>query len=225
MKTKSRLRIPLKKDMQNNYKFYVGKGNNSHLIRNLMNQRWWWQSHSRENMDELNFLWTQWKVDSHLDKLPSLLPKPEVIEITEEEKEEEDEDAAQVEIEEEIETASKETPKPKVAVSYVVSLPPGSHKLYNRIEDNFNLTAKKYLYSNMKEYYAKMGEDVFSILPVTFHIEHGEDDPEFINFLTHFHSTTPPLAYIIKPGENSNRGHGITVSDNLETIKSLISTL
>jgi tubulin---tyrosine ligase len=214
-----------KKGYAKNYKFYVGKGNNSHLIRNLMNQRWWWQSHSRENMDELNFLWTQWKVDSNLDKLPSKFPKPEVIEI-EEEKEDENISEAENEGEkEEVETLSKEIPKPKAVAQYVVNLPPESHKWYNRIEDNFNLTAKKYLYINMKKYYDELGEDVFSILPVTFHIERGEDDPEFHNFTTHFQNTQPPHAYIIKPGENSNRGHGIAVSDNLDTIKSLIATL
>jgi hypothetical protein len=61
------------------YKYGIGKGNNSHLVRNLMNQRWWWQSHPRENISELNFLWTQWKVETQLEKLPSKIPKPKDI--------------------------------------------------------------------------------------------------------------------------------------------------
>jgi hypothetical protein len=36
----------------------------------------------------------------------------------------------------------------------------------------------------MKIYYEAMGKDVFSALPITFHIKEGQDDQEFIRFKT-----------------------------------------
>ena len=51
-------------------------------------------------------------------------------------------------------------------------------KLYNRMEDNFQLSNKKALFLNMKNYYEAINQDVFNALPVTFHIKEV-DDPEF----------------------------------------------
>jgi hypothetical protein len=38
----------------------------------------------------------------------------------------------------------------------------------------------------MKNYYEAMNKDVFSALPVTFHVKEGLDDPEFIKFKTYY---------------------------------------
>jgi hypothetical protein len=43
----------------NHYKFYVGKGNNSVLVRSLLKQRFWWQLHDKEEIEKCNFMWTQ----------------------------------------------------------------------------------------------------------------------------------------------------------------------
>lgn len=40
------------------------------------------------------------------------------------------------------------------------------------------------MFLNMKNYYEAMGKDVFSALPVTFHIKEGLDDIEFKKFQT-----------------------------------------
>jgi len=73
------------------YKFYVGKGNNGELIKAIMNQRHWWQAHTKEEIDELNFLWTQWKKNSQLDKLPSKIQKPVIENVNNDTSEEENE--------------------------------------------------------------------------------------------------------------------------------------
>lgn len=39
----------------------------------------------------------------------------------------------------------------------------------------------------MKKYYEAMHEDVFQYLPLTFHIEHGIEDPEYLKFLNYFY--------------------------------------
>lgn len=38
----------------------------------------------------------------------------------------------------------------------------------------------------MKNYYDAMGKDVFSAVPVTFHIKEGFEDAEFVRFKQHY---------------------------------------
>lgn len=61
-------------------------------------------------------------------------------------------------------------------------------------------------------------------MPVTFHIKTGLDDPEYEKFKQTYDEATDPKAniWIIKPGENTNRGNGISVSKDLQEIVSLI---
>ena len=40
------------------YKCFVGKGNNSILIRTLFKTRYWWLLHDKEEIDKVNFMWT-----------------------------------------------------------------------------------------------------------------------------------------------------------------------
>jgi hypothetical protein len=39
--------LPTKIDESSNLKYFVGKGNNSRLIKNLMAKRWWWSLDSK----------------------------------------------------------------------------------------------------------------------------------------------------------------------------------
>ena len=41
-----------------------------------MHHRYWWQRQDVSDMSQLNFLWTQWKIDAEIEKLPSKTPKP-----------------------------------------------------------------------------------------------------------------------------------------------------
>ena len=176
-----------------------------------------------KDLNELNFLWTQWKVNSELDKLPSKIPKPVKPLIDEHPSEEENEGEGW-----KIILSSKYMQK----FDLEHNLPRNSTKLYNRIEWNYNLTNKKTLFFNMKSYYESLGEDPFNILPLTFHVKGGSEDPEFQNFKKHFDeqkeiwekNNLSNNVWIIKPGENSNRGGGISVSNNLEEIKELLNT-
>jgi len=54
-------------------------------------------------------------------------------------------------------------------------------KLYGRMEDNFHLSNKKALFLNISNYYKVRGTDPFKarILPLTFHIKNGRQDPQF----------------------------------------------
>jgi hypothetical protein len=70
----------------------------------------------------------------------------------------------------------------------------------------------------MKTYYEAVGEDPFVSLPVTFHVKEGLHDPEFVKFKNHYKAAKEAAEaskvkqhniWIIKPGENTNRGVGI----------------
>lgn len=47
-------------------KFYIGKGNNSILVRTVFKQRWWWSMNDCDNFYDVNFLWTQWRRNKNL---------------------------------------------------------------------------------------------------------------------------------------------------------------
>lgn len=99
------------------------------------------------------------------------------------------------------------------------------------------------MFLNMRLYYEAMGRDVFNALPVTFHIKEGMEDSEFTRFKTYYfkeeeeikkqkalpkpiegmsESSIKKNIWIVKPGENTNRGNGITVLKEFEEIKNFI---
>lgn len=72
----------------------------------------------------------------------------------------------------------------------------------------------------MKCYYEALGQNPFDYIPLTYHIKEGDTDKEFQRFQECF--TNPgdnPILqkypnmgnnlWIVKPGENTNRGCGI----------------
>jgi len=104
-------------------------------------------------------------------------------------------------------------------------------KMYNKLEDNFHLSNKKALLLNMRNYYEAIGKDVFSALPVTFHIKSIDEDAEFMRFKQYYQKEEEQRIksgdktkniWIVKPGENTNRGQGITVMKEFEEIKQII---
>jgi len=44
---------------QYKYKYFVGTGNNSMLVRSLFKNRPWWYLHDKEEIEKVNFIWTQ----------------------------------------------------------------------------------------------------------------------------------------------------------------------
>lgn len=59
-------------------------------------------------------------------------------------------------------------------------------KIYNWLENNFHLSNKKALFWNISEYYKSWGQDPWDALPVTFHIDHGLNDPEYKKFIEYY---------------------------------------
>ena len=184
------------------------------FLNNLMSNRWWWNSHQNENLDEVNFLWTPWILDSEVQKLPSNTKTPRITSRIKENKEEIDN---WVYIN--LDPFQSNTVRNKLRVSSSMSSLPQNEnkrinvqdnslvsnlkhenmvitsgfiqdnsgkKLYNKLEANFNLSSKKWLFLNMKNYYSSLDQDVFDVIPLTFHIKNGENDPEYLNFKSYF---------------------------------------
>lgn len=53
------------------YKYYIGKGNNSILVRAALKMRFWWSMGDFEGWEDYNFMWTQWKSNKIIDSLKS----------------------------------------------------------------------------------------------------------------------------------------------------------
>lgn len=76
----------------------------------------------------------------------------------------------------------------------------------------------------MRFYYEAIGSDPFNQLPITFHVKNGLEDPEFFKFKQYYEAASGMKnnIWIIKPGENTNRGQGISVSKDYQEISNLI---
>ena len=215
------------------YTYYIGKGNNSRLIDRILSSRNWWVE--VDNMDEANFVWTQWKDKQYMQKLPvstsqeakkidtfpvSLLsPVSILVDKNQYRAVEIDELGFQY-----IRNSSSYT------ILEAKSVDSSNFIMYNKIEFNQHLANKKGLFKSMKNYYIATSKNVFEYMPLTFHIKYGEEDPEFIRFVNEYQGieiekskTRSQNLWIIKPGENSNRGQGIHLGSTLSQIKELIS--
>jgi tubulin--tyrosine ligase len=82
----------------------------------------------------------------------------------------------------------------------------------------------------MKWYYESKNKDPFDFIPITYHIS-SLSDPA-LRLFERFFRARPQLEaepdlniWIVKPGENSNRGQGISLYANLFDIKRRIKNL
>lgn len=217
----------------NAFKVFIGPGNNSYLVRKLMASRIWWRIVDR--IQDAHFVWTQWKDSEYIQTLPCC------------------DQVSDVRTEQKLPhwpiVGKNFWPKAKIqnpeffglnliqrAGPYLMlnlkKFDADQLKLYNRMEFNQCLSNKKGLYETMKAYYESTGQDIFGFMPLTFVVT-DLDDPVYFEFLEKFmeleeskkHQTNISNLWILKPGENSNRGNGIQVVNTLEIIKhSIIPT-
>jgi len=197
------------------FKFFVGPGNNSGLIIRALRLRPWWIQ--TDNRKEAHFIWTSLKHQKTLKSLPSgkltyssktsPLPLP----------------------------PKKKSISQKFGFDLILSSPlfqrlqstPSSSytpnpKLYNKLEQNENICNKKLLFANLRTFYSSAQKQVFDILPLTFHVT-SVGDSNFKDFEKIFSQSQGTNVWIIKPGENTNRGQGISVSADLNEIKAVVS--
>lgn len=56
------------------YKYTIGKGNNSIMVRSLFKNRFWWVQGDESDLKSLNFVWTQNKVQKIFDGMACKFP-------------------------------------------------------------------------------------------------------------------------------------------------------
>ena len=80
-----------------------------------------------------------------------------------------------------------------------------------------HLTNKKALFYNLKAYYEYLSLNPFIFIPYTVHIKNETQMQEFEDLFNQRDSDNN--LWIVKPGEDSNRGYGIFVTSSLQEIK------
>ena len=102
------------------------------------------------------------------------------------------------------------------------------NSIYNKIEANHNLSDKKDLFLNLESYYKSIGVDSSENIPLTFLIEGGKESDSFNKFRQYYNllSSSPEEdnKWILKPGENSNRGQNIMVWQDIAQIEAYVET-
>ena len=51
------------------YKYYIGRGNNSGIVRTALKSRFWWSMGEYDDWSDYNFVWTQWKSNKVLNSM------------------------------------------------------------------------------------------------------------------------------------------------------------
>lgn len=209
--------VKILKESRNLYTYYLPKGNNSPVVRECFNSRWWWSHVKEDEMLSANLLWTQTTKKPFVELIECLDYKPQ--KLTSESLE--------------FNFASESLVKSDLGFESILNNPnfvklelnnavmPNKLKVHNKLEFHNCLSDKKYLYRSMKAYYEAKSLKVFNYLPVTFHIVNGQNDPSFEKFESFYNKLSQKNQkniWILKPGENTNRGNGIRLCNNISQI-------
>lgn len=198
-------------DPLHSYKLYVGSGNNDQLVARLMKRRWFWTR--VDSWQVADFVWTQHRITEILHTIPSsdvtLTPGAAKV---------------RIKVPRAVRLQAESRPTGLELITQAGCLVrceelPGRPRLYNRLERNFEVTSKRGLLLNLKRYYEGQGREPFAVLPLTYLVEEPQGDVGLEAFKEAY---TENSMWIIKPGENTNCGHGIHVSRSLEDIVSLV---
>eukprot|EP00742_Colponemidia_sp_Colp-10_P008016 GILJ01008648.1.p1 GENE.GILJ01008648.1~~GILJ01008648.1.p1 ORF type:complete len:946 (-),score=133.22 GILJ01008648.1:104-2941(-) len=169
--------IPISHGLPVCYKYCIVRGNNSLVVRQIFRHRLWWSSTDQHKLDNtevdmtVNLLWTQWRTRAFFKELSRPLPCHSNGFCTRN-------GSALAKKEGGVEDGIDSS------LSGIVTSPHVSKqlKLHNHLENNGVLSNKKGLYKYLKKYCESTGNDLCSIVPLTFHIVKGSSDPAYKEF-------------------------------------------
>ncbi|CAD8097268.1 unnamed protein product [Paramecium sonneborni] len=218
-------------------KLKIGGGNNSFLIKEIVKQRWWWNQMKFNELsnEDSNFIWTQIKVQEFINLQQysnncvqhqqkkifnqqsfNSIKKKQVMDpflrLMRDDYEYKSIDRNQ-------KAYMKFINQKNISLFKVNS----NIKIHNHIDKNYHLGNKKAMYHNLKKYYELTKQDLNQIIPKTFHIQKGARDKTYLQFLEFYKKQPKGSTWIIKPGEFTNRGTGITVCQTLSEINKIVS--
>lgn len=215
------------------YTAFIGKGNNSPMVKALFIKRHWWRV--IENKDSANFIWSQWKDKQVISELRCCNHKPlinqeQIMQPTPTlNKLQNGKYACSVDLDS-IGFGLIQKSKSYIQLS-TEKMYADQQRLHNKLEFNNCLTNKKGLYMTMRNYYQATNQCVFDKLPITFTVT-SVDDEEYAKFLALYNiieaekkETQSQNVWIVKPGEFSNRGNGITVCQTLDEISAIVKPI
>eukprot|EP00347_Sterkiella_histriomuscorum_P016897 403351431 len=226
---------------QQSLKYYIGKGNNGQLVKVLFKQRIlnnWVQVVKKKGLEEstlenVNFIWTQVKRQHIMACFNVAVPLEESQLNTVQSVKcngnfnTNNISADQQQIQS-IKTEAKNVITTANEIKSAEILKQEQLRIYGKLENNYHLANKKALFMNMKNYYEALDQDPFNAIPLTFHIKDGINDPSFTQFKQIFEDFSQNQSlknvWIIKPGENTNRGNGIQVSNKLNEIIQIVQS-
>lgn len=165
------------------YKFTVEIGNNSHLVKRIIRSRWWWLP--AESLKRSNFMWTSVKRQNILKQLcPARKGSFQVMK---------NPLSGTPRTQSRIRILQRQLGHSFILESESFSMlePSGevlspSLKLYNRIDENSQISTKKGLFVNLKEFYRDLEVNVFDVVPLTFYIERQSFEEGIQAFEAHY---------------------------------------
>lgn len=188
---------------------FIGQGNNSLLVRNILKRRFWWEVASSIDEPGINFFWTQGKLDHVLASQKSGRPKkPSLISAKRSGKISEEAVALNRKIlgEEKAQLVEHYVCSEGFSIPFEEAFVPDV--MSNHLPRNDSIGSKKNLFRSLFLYYKNVAlKDPFDFLPKTYHVR-SRDSPEFQAFLAE-NCGEPGRLWIVKPGENTNRGKAI----------------
>lgn len=100
-------------------------------------------------------------------------------------------------------------------------------RVQNHLSHNYHIGNKKALFHFLTRYYTQANKPIDQALPLTFHLAKGMEDARYGDFLQAYgelqerrkHDKELRNIWIMKPGESSNRGNGITVCFSLDNVQ------
>ena len=208
--------LQLSEQLPFKYKVCIGKGNNSLLIKSLLQRRFWLEIVDSDE-EEINFFWSQNKINKvHYRQSisSSIKSPPEKVPIQNRKEGRLNEELLELNRKilspEENAKVERFIQKDGFIVPFEETNP--CKMITNHLPQNSAIGSKKNLFRSLYNYYTDhLKINPFTVIPKSYNVK-SADDPEFKKFLRE-NKHHPNAVWIVKPGENSNRGNGISLAE------------